>query len=87
MDPVTTSASPGGSFPSGKAERISHDLAKGLEAGEIDAWKWRAGEFSVSPLSGDRPVDEGLPLCPPCESILARGGKTAADGRSLGSSY
>ena len=70
----------------GQAERIAHDLAKGLEAGEIDAWKW-AGEFSVCPFlrsSGQR----GPPLVPALRIHSSRrGGKTAANGRSLGSSY
>ncbi len=54
-----------------QAGRISRDLAIGPKTGEIDEWKWRAGEFSVCPFC-DRPVDEDLPLCPLCKSILAR---------------
>jgi hypothetical protein len=67
-----------------QAEQISHDLALGSQSGEIDEWKWQVGEFSVCPFC-DRPVEEGIPLCPACESILTRGGKTPADGRGLSS--
>jgi len=62
-----------------QAKRISRDLAFGFTTGEIDQWKWRAGEFSFCPMC-DRPVEEGLPLCPHCESILAPGGSTPAEG-------
>ena len=67
-----------------QAEQISHDLAIGSETGEIDEWKWEAGEFSVCPIC-DRPIEEGIPLCPACESILTQGGKTPADGLGPGS--
>ncbi len=55
-----------------QAERISRDLAIGGKAGEIEEWKWRVGEFSVCPVC-NRPIEEGMPLCPPCESILTSG--------------
>jgi hypothetical protein len=67
-----------------QAEQISHDLAMGKEAGAIDEWTWQAGEFSVCPFC-DRPIKDDIPLCPVCESVLARGGKTPADGQDLGS--
>ena len=67
-----------------QAERISHDLAIGSLTGEIDEWKWQVGEFSVCPFC-DRPVEEGIPLCPSCESIFTLDGKTPSDRRGLGS--
>jgi hypothetical protein len=67
-----------------QAKRISHGLAIGNKTGEIGEWKWRVGEFSVCPIC-DRPIEEDLPLCPACESVLAGGNKTLADGRGLGS--
>jgi hypothetical protein len=67
-----------------QAEQISYELAIGSQTGEIDEWKWEVGEFSVCPIC-DRQIEEGIPLCPICESILAQGGKTPADGRGLSS--
>lgn len=61
-----------------QAERISQDLAAGRETGQIDEWQWLAGEFQMCPFC-DRPVEDGMPLCRPCESILAAGRKPPAD--------
>ena len=58
-----------------QAEQISRDLAIGSTTGEVDQWIWRVGEFPVCPFC-DRPVDEGIPLCPSCESIS---GETARE--------
>jgi hypothetical protein len=65
-----------------QAERISQDLDAGRETGQIDDWQWLAGEFPVCPFC-DRPVEEGMPLCRPCESILAAGRKQPADKHRL----
>jgi hypothetical protein len=65
-----------------QAREISRDLANGRQTGEIGEWKWEAGEFSVCPIC-DRSVEDGVPLCSACESVLAQDGKAPDDGRGM----